>query len=172
MNIFQHKKIDNLTDEFIAKYKLSVPILSVEKVINSIGGHIVYVDDFDELQKGKIMFHNRTFIVRTGVKHDTFAKNVSLGISLGHILINLANVDLLLPQNNDKYFGFTKSQNDKAIAFMYSLLMPQTEFTNELSKNADDDGNIDFFAIARYFHVPVPMVITRGEELQLIMETI
>ena len=164
--------IDNLTEKIIDVYNIKIPIINIKKVIKSIGGKIVYKDNYREIADGNIVkTHDRKFDILLPILNKNSNNNFTIAYNLGHIFLHMGyRTDFLLWNKiiiNKQYKFISSRQEKQSEYFALSLLMPKNIFLKIFYKYSDDD-TVDMTEIANYFNVSISQSRRRASFLGLI----
>lgn len=164
--------IDNLTEKIIDVYNIKIPIMNMKEVLKSIGGKIVYKNNYYELIDGNIIkTHDRKFDILLPILNKNSNNNFTIAYNLGHIFLHMGyRTDFLLWNKIiiDKQYKFISSRQEKQSEyFALSLLMPKNIFLKIFYKYSDDD-TVDMTEVANYFNVSISQSRRRASFLGLI----
>lgn len=164
--------IDDLTEKIIDAYNIQIPIMNMKEVLKSIGGKIVYKNNYYELIDGNIIkTHDRKFDILLPILNKNSNNNFTIAYNLGHIFLHMGyRTDFLLWNKIiiDKQYKFISSRQEKQSEyFALSLLMPKTIFLKIFYKYSDDDM-VDMTEVANYFNVSISQSRRRASFLGLI----
>lgn len=82
--------IDNLTEKIIDVYNIKIPIMNMKEVLKSIGGKIVYKNNYYELIDGNIIkTHDRKFDILLPILNKNSNNNFTIAYNLGHIFLHM-----------------------------------------------------------------------------------
>lgn len=164
--------IDTLTEKIIDVYNIKIPIINIKKVIKSIGGKIVYKDNYCEIADGNIVkTHDRKFNLLLPIFEKNNNNNLTIAYSLGHIFLHMGyRTNFSLWNNivvNKQYKFKSLKQERQAEYFALSLLMPKTIFLKVFCKYSNNNM-VDMTEVANYFKVSINLARTRAYLLNLI----
>lgn len=164
--------IDNLAEKIINAYNIQIPIIDMKEVIKSIGGRIMYKNNYYELINGNIIkTHDRKFDILLPILNKNSNNNFTIAYNLGHIFLHMGyRTDFLLWNKIiiDKQYKFISSKQEKQSEyFALSLLMPKNIFLKIFCKYSDDN-TVDMTEVANYFNVSISQSRRRASFLGLI----
>lgn len=73
MNNCTLREIEDLTENILYKYDVTIPIINIEELVEKIGGKIVYDNlefDFSSIEK----IDDKSFLIKINTNHDYFKK--------------------------------------------------------------------------------------------------
>nr|DAP07351.1 MAG TPA: IrrE protein [Bacteriophage sp.] len=164
--------IDNLTEKIIDVYNIKIPIMNMKEVLKSIGGKIVYKNNYYELIDGNIIkTHDKKFDILLPILNKNSNNNFTIACNLGHIFLHMGyrtNFSLWNKIVVNKQYKFKSlKQERQAEYFALSLLMPKTIFLKVFYKYSNNNM-VDMTEIANYFKVSINSARTRAYMLNLI----
>lgn len=164
--------IDNLAEKIIDVYNIQIPIMNMKEVLKSIGGKIVYKNNYYELIDGNIIKTNdRKFDILLPILNKNSNNNFTIAYNLGHIFLHMGyRTDFLLWNSmilNKQYKFLSLNKIEQEEWFALSLLMPKDIFVKIFYKHVDNDM-VDVTEVANYFKVSINMVRKRAVCLKLL----
>lgn len=164
--------IDDLTEKIIDAYNIQIPIMNMKEVFKSIGGKIVYKNNYYELIDGNIIkTHDKKFDILLPILNKNSNNNFTIAYNLGHIFLHMGyRTDFLLWNKIiiDKQYKFISSKQEKQSEyFALSLLMPKNIFL-KIFYQYSDDNTVDMTEVANYFNVSISQSRRRASFLRLI----
>ncbi|MHA4213480.1 ImmA/IrrE family metallo-endopeptidase [Bacillus cereus] len=155
---------------------LKVPV-AIERVPESLGGAIKYVDSLEEGMEAKIekmpSGHEKKFIITLQRETCEQRRRFSIAHELGHLFIHMKYlIDQQEWEKNEEYkdsvyyrYGHGMEENE-ANEFAGAFLMPKDKFL-EVAQENFKQGKYHLDPIAKYFDVSVSAVRVRGRWLNL-----
>lgn len=146
--------------------------MNMKEVLKSIGGKIVYKNNYYELINGNIIkTHDRKFDILLPILNKNSNNNFTIACNLGHIFLHMGyRTNFSLWNNivvNKQYKFKSLKQERQAEYFALSLLMPKTIFLKVFYKYSNNNM-IDMTEMANYFKVSINSARTRTYMLNLI----
>ena len=174
MNSSTKQYINELAQQVINVYDITIPINDLENVVRSMGGEIEERAEFDDFCDGTIMKSNsdgfRIVIPRTQYPQ---RRTFTIAHELGHLFLHMGfrtNRELWDSQDNRIYRRFgTSEQEYQANEFAASLLMPKDRYKKIVSEYAVN-GTVDMARVANYFNVSIAAATNRGLFLGILHE--
>lgn len=169
MDIETRNYINDLAQQVIISYSISIPITNIDEIVHKIGGTIEEKINFDDLCDGTIIKDgNNSFRIAISPFQNEQRRSFTIAHELGHLFLHMGfRTNLKLWENQKKaiYRRFGSSaQEYQANEFAASLLMPKDMYWRILKQNAVDN-RVDIAKIARYFNVSQAAAINRGKFL-------
>ncbi len=161
--------INDLAQQVINAYNITVPITDINAIVRQMGGTIEEQINFDDLCDGTIMkTGDSAFSIMTSPFQSSQRKTFTIAHELGHLFLHMGfrtNPALWERQDQTVYRRFGRStQEYQANEFAASLLMPQ-ELYKQTLKQYTSDNEVDIKSVARYFNVSVAAAVNRGRFL-------
>lgn len=172
MNNWTLREIEDLTENILYEYDVTIPIVNIEELVEKLGGNVVYDNlkfDFSCIEKTD----NNSFLIKINTNDDYFKKYYETENYIKRIIADeLGNLFIYMGYQLDNelwksfstkkeyHMGYGRRQN-----FHYSLLMPKNIFTQIIKKYEDENHMINTQDVADYFNVWRADVINRGEML-------
>lgn len=166
------RKIEELSEYILDKYDVKVPITNIEKLVEKMGGTVVYENlkfDYSCIEK----MDDNSFLIKINTNDYFFIKHYGDENYIKRIIADeLGNLFLYMGYQLDNelwksfstkkeyHMGYGRDRN-----FHYSLLMPKNIFTQIIKKYEDKNHMINPQDVADYFKVWRADVINRGEML-------
>lgn len=169
MDLVTRNYINDLAQQVINAYSITIPITDIDEIVHRIGGTIEEKNNFDDLCDGTIIKdgHN-SFRIAISPFQNAQRRSFTIAHELGHLFLHMGfrtNLDLWKTQDQTVYRRFGSSaQEYQANEFAASLLMPREIYKSIIMKNAVD-GRVDIVEIAKYFNVSQAAAINRGKFL-------
>ena len=167
------RKIEELSEYVSDKYDVKVPITNIEKLVERIGGNIVY-ENLKYDHNHIIKTGNESFIIKINnfyfPKDGKISDKVLKGIianELGHLFLYVGykvNDKLWKTMPIAENHVLDYNQNVDAQVFGNSLLMPRNEYEKVINKYAKNNV-INTEIIADYFQVTLGNAIERGRTI-------
>lgn len=169
MDISTRNYINDLAQQVLATYGISVPINNMEDIVHQIGGLIEERYHFDDLCDGTIRkTGNNSFYIVISPFQNEQRKAFTIAHELGHLFLHMGfrtNHALWEQQNETVYRRFGSSEQEyQANEFAAALLMPKDIYKKKL----DDFSNgihVDISKVAKFFNVSTAAATNRGRFL-------
>ena len=144
MDIETRNYINDLAQQVIISYSISVPITNIDEIVHKIGGTIEEKINFDDLCDGTIIKDgNNSFRIAISPFQNEQRRSFTIAHELGHLFLHMGfRTNLKLWENQKKaiYRRFGSSaQEYQANEFAASLLMPKDVYWRILKQNAVDN---------------------------------
>ena len=161
--------INNLAQQVIKVYNITIPITNIDALIHKIGGTIVEMSNFDDLCDGTIIKDGEnSFRIAISPYQSQQRRLFTIAHELGHLFLHMGyrtNPSLWEIQNQKVFRRFGSSEQEyQANEFAAALLMPKDTYKKILMDNAVN-GRVDISTLAKYFHVSQAAAINRGKFL-------
>ena len=172
MNSSTKQYINELAQQVINVYDITIPINDLENVVRSMGGEIEERAEFDDLCDGTIMKSNSDGF-RIVIQRNQYPQQKTFAIAheLGHLFLHMGfrtNRELWDSQDNRIYRRFGISEQEyQANEFAVSLLMPKDRYKKIVSEYAAN-GTVDMARVANYFNVSIAAAANRGLSLGIL----
>lgn len=168
MNMKIRELINELTEDLINEYKISIPIVNIDEVVSRIGGYIETDNTLSVYSGGFIKKEGKVFRVYVSPYQMNTRRKFTIAHELGHLFLHMGfNIDEELWNSQDEkmyYRNGSSEEEQQANEFAAALLMPRSEYKKILNKYTD--GNIvNTRKIAEYFNVSVNAASNRGKWL-------
>lgn len=167
------RKIEELSEYILDKYDVKVPITNIEKLVERIGGKIIYENlKYDHnyiIKTGNESFIikiNNFYFPKDGKISDKVLKRI-ISNELGHLFLYVGykvNDKLWKTMPIAENHVLDYNQNVDAQVFGNSLLMPRNEYEKVINKYAKNNV-INTEIIADYFQVTLGNAIERGRTI-------
>lgn len=171
--------IDGLVEEIISKYKISIPIEDMSKVVSQIGGRVEYIGNVNRLINGTLKKEKDSFVIYVESYKNRQQQNFSIAHDLGHVFIHMGyKIDnkLWSKYKDGEYFAPTLwDQVNTANKFAYSLLMPRKhykEYIKSYIECRETSGHPEIYnthlnvkSVAVHFGVSISAAHERGKLL-------
>ena len=171
LNQITKKYINDLTQQIILIYDITVPINDLETIVSRMGGTIYQKDNFDTFRDGTVQKCTQdTFQITIAKNQQPQAEIFAIAHELGHLFLHMGfkiNPSLWHNQTTAAQKFISADQIYQANEFAASLLMPITEYTNFIRKSAVDN-KINMAKIANHFNVSIANAVSRGISLNLL----
>lgn len=175
----EYELIDELVEEIISEYKISIPIEDMSKVVNRIGGKVEYINNVNHLINGTIRKEKDSFVIYVDSYKNCQQQNFSIAHDLGHVFIHMGyKIDSKLwdKHKDGEYFAPTLwDQVNTANKFAYSLLMPRKyykEYIKSYIECREMSGHPEIYnthlnveSVAVHFGVSISAAHERGKLL-------
>lgn len=166
-------KIEELSEHILYKYDVKVPITNIEKLVEKIGGTIIYKNlkyDHNHIIKtgneSFIIKINNFYFPKDGKISDKMLKRI-IANELGHLFLYMGykvNDKLWKTMPIAENHVLDYNQNVDAQVFGNSLLMPRNEYEKVINKYVKNNI-INTEIIADYFQVTLGNAIERGRTI-------
>lgn len=167
------RKIEELSEYILDKYDVKVPITNIEKLVEKMGGTIIYENlKYDHnyiIKTGNESFIikiNNFYFPKDGKISDKILKRI-IANELGHLFLYMGyevNDKLWKTIAIDENHVLDYDQNVDAQVFGNSLLMPRNEYDKVMDKYTKNNI-INTEIIADYFQVTLGNAIERGRTI-------
>lgn len=168
MNDELRRLINNLTQDIIEVYQISIPINDIDDVVERLGGHIEERAYIDNLSDGSIGWRENEFIIYVSPYQSSERRKFTIAHELGHLFLHMGyiiNPDMWARQKNVVYYRSGDSLVEyQANEFAAALLMPQKQY-GEVMDRYTVGNRVDTAKIADYFGVSVSAASNRGKFL-------
>lgn len=175
MNNCTLRWIEELTENILYEYDITIPIINIEELVEKIGGNVVYDNlkfDFSCIEKTD----NNSFLIKINTNDDYFKKYYEtenyikriIADELGYLFLYMGyqtNNELWKSISIKKEYHTHLLELDHVSIFKDSLFMPRNDFTKIIEKYKTKDNTIDPQKIADYFNIGYGDVINRGRVL-------
>lgn len=166
-------KIEELSEHILYKYDVKIPITNIEKLVEKIGGTIIYKNlkyDHNHIIKtgneSFIIKINNFYFPKDGKISDKMLKRI-IANELGHLFLYMGykvNDKLWKTMPIAENHVLDYNQNVDAQVFGNSLLMPRNEYEKVINKYVKNNI-INTEIIADYFQVTLGNAIERGRTI-------
>lgn len=173
MRYAEIRKIEELSEYILDKCNVKIPITNIEKLVEKIGGKIVYENlkyDHNHIIKtgneSFIIKINNFYFPKDGKISDKALKRI-IANELGHLFLYMGykvNDKLWKTISITENHVLDYNQNVDAQVFGNSLLMPRNEYDKAIDKYSINH-TIDTEIIADYFQVRLNDAIERGRTI-------
>jgi hypothetical protein len=175
MNNWTLREIEDLTENILYEYDVTIPIINIEELVEKIGGKVVYDNlEFDSSCIEKT--DDKSFFIKINTNDDWFMRHYEdknyikriIAYELGHLFIYTryqTNNELWKSIPIKKEYHTHLQELDNILIFRDCLFMPRNDFARIIEKYKTKDNTIDPQEIADYFHIGYGDVINRGRIL-------
>lgn len=175
MNDWTLREIEDLAENILYKYDVTIPIVNIEELVEKLGGKVVYDNlnfDFSCIEK----MDDNSFLIKINTNDDYFKKYYEkenyvkriIADELGYLFLYMGyqtNNELWKSIQINKEYHTHLLELDNVSIFKDSLFMPRNDFARIIEKYKTKDNNIDPQDVADYFNVWCRDVIDRGRVL-------
>lgn len=175
MNNWTLREIEDLTENILYEYDVTIPIVNIEELVEKLGGKIVYDNlefDFSNIEK----IDDKSFSIKINTNHDYFKKYYEkenyvkriIADELGYLFLYMGyqtNNELWKSITIKKEYHIHLPELDNVSIFQDSLFMPRNDFVKFIEEYKTKDNTIDPQKIADYFNIGYGDVINRGRVL-------
>lgn len=153
MNNWTLREIEDLTENILYEYDVTIPIVNIEELVEKLGGKVVYDNlnfDFSCIEK----MDDNSFLIKINTNDDYFKKYYEeknyikriIANELGHLFLYMG-----YQTNNEIWQSFLMKKEyrthllelDNVSIFKDSLFMPRNDFTKIIEKYKTKDNTID-----------------------------
>lgn len=175
MNNYTLRWIEDLTENILYEYDVTIPIINIEELVEKIGGKVVYDNlEFNSSWIEKI--DDKYFLIKINTNDDWFMRHYEdknyikriIAYELGHLFLYMGykiNNELYKSIQINKEYHTHLLELDNVSIFKNSLFMPRNDFARIMEKYKTKDNTIDPQEIANYFNIGYGDVINRGRVL-------
>lgn len=165
--IFQY--INDLADQVILEYDISIPILDIDGVVQRIGGKVEEKADLDVMCDGLIRKDGAaSFCIEVSPRLSPFRRTFVIAHELGRLFLHMGyrtNWVRWQEQGEAAYKrAGTSVLENQATEFAAALLMPRDPFGEVIEKYTCRDC-VDVVEAAKYLNVSPAAVVHRGRAL-------
>lgn len=169
------RKIEELSEYVLDKCNVKIPITNIEKLVEKIGGKVVYDNlEFDSSCIEKI--DDKYFLIKINTNDDWFMRHYEdknyikriIAYELGHLFLYMGyktNNELWKSIPIKKEYHTHLLELDNILIFRDSLFMPRNDFARIIEEYKTKDNTIDPQKIADYFNIGYGDAINRGRIL-------
>lgn len=175
MNDWTLREIEDLAENILYKYDVTIPIVNIEELVEKLGGKVVYDNlnfDFSCIEK----MDDNSFLIKINTNDDYFKKYYEkenyvkriIADELGYLFLYMGyqtNNELWKSIQINKEYHTHLLELDNVSIFKDSLFMPRNDFARIIEKYKTKDNTIDPQEIADYFNIGYGDVINRGRVL-------
>lgn len=164
------KLINDMTQDIIDDYEISIPITNIEEVVHKLGGSIRESSSVDFLADGSVRRDGDKFLIIISPFQSEERKKFTIAHELGHLFLHMGyriNDELWDGTEDSTYYCSEESLLEyQANEFAAALLMPEKKYKEIMDKNKNVKENIVYTnKIAEYFRVSVSAASSRGKFL-------
>lgn len=169
MNAATFQYINDLADQVILEYDISIPILDIDSVVQRIGGTVLEKADLDILYNGRVRKDGvASFCIEVSPYLSPRRRTFTIAHELGHLFLHMGyrtNWARWQKQGEPVYRRFgTSAQEDQASEFAAALLMPRDQLGEAIVKYTHGDS-VDMTEVAKCLNVSPAAAINRGRLL-------
>ncbi len=169
MNAVTFQYINDLADQVILEYDISIPILDIDGVVQRIGGKVEEKADLDILYDGRVRKDGAaSFCIEVATYLSPRRRTFTIAHELGHLFLHMGyrtNWKRWMEMDDAVYMPFGVSmQEDQASEFAAALLMPRDQLGGAIEKHTHGDS-VDMTEVAKCLHVSPAAAINRGRLL-------
>lgn len=169
------REIEDLVENILNEYDVTIPIINIEELVEKLGGKVVYDNlNFDYSCIEKI--DDKSFLIKINTNDDYFKKYYEtenyikriIADELWYLFLYMGyqtNNELWKSISIKKEYHTHLLELDNVSIFKDSLFMPRNDFVRIIEKYKTKDNNIDPQDVADYFNVGCRDVIDRGRVL-------
>ena len=169
MDFSTRSYINNLAEQVIKVYNITIPITNIDDVVHTIGGTIVEKKNFDDLCDGTMIKDGaNSFRIAISPYQNPQRRAFTIAHELGHLFLHMGyrtNPSLWETQDQRVFRRFGSSEQEyQANEFAAALLMPKDAYRRILMENVES-GRVDIAVVAKHFNVSQAAAINRGKFL-------
>lgn len=162
-----HRIINELTQDIIEIYNITIPISNIDDVVKSIGGVVRKNKGLSKYSNGYIRKVDNGFEIVVSEQQPEKRRNFTIAHELGHLFLHMGyeiDSDKWDKQQYTYYREDNSNEEYEANKFAAALLMSQKEYKKVMDKYTD--GNlVDTSKVADEFNVSVNAAANRGKWL-------
>lgn len=159
--------IDELTQDIISIYDISIPIQDIDLVVRNIGGSIVETSELSEYSDGFIRKIDDSFEIVVSRQQPENRRNFTVAHELGHLFLHMGyeiDPDKWDGRQNTYYRKGNSNEEYEANEFAAALLMPRAEYKRVMDMYTEGQF-VHTARIAEAFNVSVNAASNRGKWL-------
>ena len=169
MNSYLRNRINELAQDVIKAYEITIPIDNITSVVEKIGGKVVSSNSLDVFCDGSIKKENDSFsIIIPEYTSNKERYHFTVAHELGHLFLHMGyqiDKDLWNSSDGAIFNRYGNSEEEfEANEFAAAFLMPKDEYIKVAEKNLNGDS-VDIRKVADYFKVSVDAASYRGKWL-------
>jgi Zn-dependent peptidase ImmA (M78 family) len=169
MNMSTRNYINDLAQQVIETYNITIPITNIENIVRHMGGTIEEKHNFDALYEGTIIKEgNSSFRIVISPHQNQQRKSFTIAHELGHLFLHMGfrtDLDVWCKQDQTVYRRFGRSDQEyQANEFAAALLMPKEVYREVLFSYASNN-RVDMRKVAQHFNVSLAAAVNRGKFL-------
>ncbi|MCD8082359.1 MAG: ImmA/IrrE family metallo-endopeptidase [Clostridiales bacterium] len=160
--------IEDVVKEIRKHYQIPCPILDIDEVVKKLG--IQIEENWEYLSPKRI---NDSFVISPGLNNkNEQQRNLRIAKDIGHLFLHMRFAEIFVNpslgwQADEKEFQATSKQEQQALDFAYSLLMPEREY-REIVRRCTHDSVVLTKRVADYFHISFTDARSRGLDLGIL----
>ncbi len=159
--------IDELTQDIVDVYNITIPISDIDDVVREIGGVVKENDRLSEYSDGCIRKDGESFEIVVSQQQPKNRRNFTVAHELGHLFLHMGykiDPDKWSNQQNTYYRKGNSIEEYEANEFAAALLMPKKMYKKIMDKYTE--GNYVYTSkVADEFNVSVNAASNRGKWL-------
>lgn len=159
--------IDELTQDIIKVYNITIPISNIDAVVGDIGGIVKENDRLSEYSDGYIRKTENGFEIVVSRQQPENRRNFTVAHELGHLFLHMGyKIDpgKWESQQNTYYRKGNSVEEYEANEFAAALLMPKKEYKRVMDRYTEGDF-VYTQEVANEFNVSVNAASNRGKWL-------
>ena len=168
------KYINDMAEEMIFKFDISVPIVDIDKEIRKMGGTIEEIPGTLKLDSTLRKTGDNSFAIKIPAGLKEMDKKYLISRHLGHLFLNMGFVikpDIWNSQKIDVPYerpGAIDAEL-RAKEFAKAFLLPYHAFVHSLNNHVDDRDQINMKEVAEEFHISMSFAVVRGKDIGYIL---
>lgn len=168
MNATIRRRINELANDILRIYRISIPINDMRKVVTLMGGEVVDDMSLGAYSDGKVMKSNEGFLIYVPPNQPLTRENFTIAHELGHLFLHMGYlINKELWENSDAAVYNRKGSSEtelQANEFAAAFLMPQDEYKSIVDQNTEDNM-VNISNVANHFNVSTEAASYRGKWL-------
>ena len=157
--------INNIAEDIIQIFNISIPVEDIDDVVQKLGGSIE-VDS--RLFECKVIKRGKRFKIILPLFQNEKYRRFAIAQELGHLFLHmgyLTSDKLWDKQLDNTRFGLSSAEQAyQSNEFAMAFLMPRAEYKRVLDENTVGT-KIDTRSVAEYFGVQIAIASLRGQSL-------
>ena len=157
--------INNIAEDIIQSFNISIPVENIDDVVQKLGGSIE-VDS--RLFECKVLKRDKKFKIILPLFQNEKHRRFAIGQELGHLFLHmgyLTSNKLWDRQLDNTRLGLSNAEQAyQSNEFAMASLMPRAEYKRVLDENTVGT-KVDTRSVAEYFGVRIAIASLRGQSL-------
>ena len=168
MNATLRRRINELANDILRLYGISIPIYDMRKVVDLMGGEVLEDVTLGAYSDGKVMKNKDSFSIFIPPNQPIVRENFTIAHELGHLFLHMGYlINKELWENSDATVYNRKGSSEtemQANEFAAAFLMPQQEYKEIVDLNTEDNM-VNISNVASHFNVSTEAASYRGKWL-------